>query len=243
MLKKMAAFALTGALVFAVHAAPVNSDPLMQVDYSKFRLSFNEMYLIANPNLLKHRTFYDKPSVGPDAAWFDAVKQGNLAEIKKRVEAGQNLEAKDEASQGQTALGWAAFIGYADIVHYLVNKGADIRATDRADVYNALKSAVMGGNVEVISYLYEKLKKETDWNARESDGETLFLVGAVDGRYDFVKWALQFKPDLNVVVKNSTTGNETSSLSVACEKGFYDVAQLLIRNGAVNNKTGRSSCQ
>jgi len=30
---------------------------------------------------------------------------------------------------------------------------------------------------------------------------------------------------------------------VACEKGFYDVAQLLISNGAVNNKTGRSSCQ
>ncbi len=71
----------------------------------------------------------------------------------------------------------------------------------------------------------------------------MFLVGAVDGRYDFVKWALQFKPDLNVLVKNSTTGNETSSLSVACEKGLYAVAQLLISHGAVNNKTDRSSCQ
>lgn len=131
MLKRiMVMLALIGA---STTAASADSDPLMQVDYSKFRLSFNEMYLIANPNLLQHRTFYDKPSVGPDAAWFDAVKQGNLGEIKKRVEAGQNLEAKDEASQGQTALGWAAFIGYSDIVHYLVDKGADIRATDRAE--------------------------------------------------------------------------------------------------------------
>lgn len=224
-------------------AVAQSSDPLMQVDYTKFRYSFNEMYRIANPSLLQHRTFYAAPSTGPDAAWFDAVKQGNLALVKTMVAKGQKLEAKDDASQGQTALGWAAFIGYTDMVHFLVDSGADIRATDRADVYNALKSAVMGGNVEVISYLYEKLKGETDWNKRESDGETLFLVGAVDGRYDFVKWALQFKPDLNVVVKNEQTGNETSSLSVACEKGFYDVAQLLIANGAINNKTGKSSCQ
>ncbi|PKH20464.1 hypothetical protein CIG19_17685 [Enterobacterales bacterium CwR94] len=224
-------------------AVAQSSDPLMQVDYTKFRYSFNEMYRIANPSLLQHRTFYAAPSTGPDAAWFDAVKQGNLARVKTMVAKGQKLEAKDDASQGQTALGWAAFIGYTDMVHFLVDSGADIRATDRADVYNALKSAVMGGNVEVISYLYEKLKGETDWNKRESDGETLFLVGAVDGRYDFVKWALQFKPDLNVVVKNEQTGNETSSLSVACEKGFYDVAQLLIANGAINNKTGKSSCQ
>jgi uncharacterized protein len=102
------------------------------VDLSKFRFSKAEMQEIANPHLLSHRIFYEKPSQGPDAAWFDAVKQGNLATVKKMVEAGQNLEAKDEASLGQTALGWAAFIGYFDIVQYLVEKGADIRATDRA---------------------------------------------------------------------------------------------------------------
>ncbi|WP_155296945.1 hypothetical protein [Serratia marcescens] len=63
-------------------AVAQSSDPLMQIDYTKFRYSFNEMYRIANPSLLQHRTLYAAPSTGPDAAWFDAVKQGNLALVK-----------------------------------------------------------------------------------------------------------------------------------------------------------------
>ncbi|WP_337263935.1 MULTISPECIES: ankyrin repeat domain-containing protein [unclassified Serratia (in: enterobacteria)] len=212
------------------------------VDLSKFRFSYEEMQQIANPKLLSHRIFYETPSVGPDAAWFDAVKQGNLATVKKMVEAGQNLEAKDEASLGQTALGWAAFIGYLDIVQYLTEQGADIRATDRADVYNTVKSAVMGKNAEVVKYLHERLKNEVDWNAKEKDGETLFMVAAVDGRLDTVKYILQFNPDLNVVAINENPKINASPLSGACEHGFTDVANLLIEKGAINHKTGKSSC-
>lgn len=210
-----------------------------KVDLSEFRLSYDEMYKIANPNLLKHRIFYQEPSQGPDAVWFDAVKRGNLEDIKKMVAAGQNIEAKDTASLGQTALGWAAFIGYMDIVEYLVEQGADIRATDKADVYNTLKSAVLGNNVEVVKYLYNLLKDESDWDAVESDGETLFMVAAVDGRLETVKFILQFNPDLNVIAPKFNV----SPLSGACDRGFDDVAQLLIQKGAINHKTGKSSCE
>ena len=210
-----------------------------KVDLSKFRLSYNEMYEIANPNLLKHRIFYEEPSQGPDALWFDAVKRGNLEDIKKMLAAGQDIEAKDTASLGQTALGWAAFIGYMDIVEYLVEQGADIRATDKADVYNTLKSAVLGNNVEVVKYLYNLLKDESDWDALESDGETLFMVAAVDGRLETVKFILQFNPNLNVVAPQFNV----SPLSGACDRGFKEVAQLLINSGAINHKTGRSSCE
>jgi len=163
-----------------------------KADLSKFRYSLAEMQKIANPKLLSHRIFYETKSVGPNAAWFDAVKQGNLAEVKKMIEAQGTqhqkkllLEARDDASMGQTALGWAAFIGYLDVVKYLVSQGADVRATDKADVYNSVKSAVMGPNLEVVKYLSSRLDKgEIDWNAREIDNETLFSVAAVDGRYD-----------------------------------------------------------
>lgn len=210
-----------------------------KVDLSEFRLSYDEMYKIANPNLLKHRIFYQEPSQGPDAVWFDAVKRGNLEDIKKMVAAGQNIEAKDTASLEQTALGWAAFIGYMDIVEYLVEQGADIRATDKADVYNTLKSAVLGNNVEVVKYLYNLLTDESDWDAVESDGETLFMVAAVDGRLETVKFILQFNPDLNVIAPKFNV----SPLSGACDRGFDDVAQLLIEKGAINHKTGKSSCE
>lgn len=210
-----------------------------RVDLSEFRLSYDEMYKIANPNLLKHRIFYQEPSQEPDAVWFDAVKRGNLEDIKKMVAAGQNIEAKDTASLEQTALGWAAFIGYMDIVEYLVEQGADIRATDKADVYNTLKSAVLGNNVEVVKYLYNLLTDESDWDAVESDGETLFMVAAVDGRLETVKFILQFNPDLNVIAPKFNV----SPLSGACDRGFDDVAQLLIEKGAINHKTGKSSCE
>lgn len=115
MKKRILGFALMAAMtafsggVVANEAGEVS--PLTKVNFEDFRLSFDEMYRLANPNLLSHRIFYDAPSTGPDAAWFDAIKQGNTAKVAEMIEAGQNIEAKDEDSQGQTALGWAAFIG------------------------------------------------------------------------------------------------------------------------------------
>lgn len=233
---KLVLFGLLFFLQMPLSAQDANSE----VDLSKFRYSYEEMYEIANPNLLKHRIFYEKPSEGPDAAWFDAVKQGNLELVKSMVESGQNLEAKDEVSLGQTALGWAAFIGYMDMVQYLVEQGADIRATDRADVYNTVKSATMGRNAEVLAYLHNLLRDEVDWDALEDDGETLFSVAAVDGRLEILEYIYQFNPkSINVVVEKF----DVSPLSGACERGFADVANWLIERGAINHKTGKSSCE
>lgn len=231
------------ALASCTAATTPSATSAPRTDLSQFRYPLAQMQTISNPTLLAHRNFYEAPSQGPDAAWFDAVKQGNLEKVKAMLDAGQNLEAKDEASLGQTALGWAAFIGYEDIVRYLVEHGADIRATDRADVYNALKSAVMGPNVEVVKYLHGLLRDETDFDARESDQETLFMVAAVDGRVDTVKYMLQFHPDVNVVAVNEKPKLDESPLSGACEHGFKEMADLLIAHGAINHKTGRASCQ
>lgn len=205
-----------------------------------FRFSRAEMEDIANPDKLSWRIFYDKPSEGPNAAWFDAVKRGDLASVRQMVENGQNLEAKDEAGLGQTALGWAAFIGYEDIADYLLEKGADIRATDRGDVYNSLKSAVLGKNTAIVKKLHEKLKKETDLNDQtvEDDGETLLMVAASNNRIETVKYLLSqgAKPNLVSQKRNQ------SALSYACERGHKEMQALLIERGAVNHKTGKSSC-
>jgi ankyrin repeat protein len=68
------------------------------------------------------------------------------------------------------------------------------------------------------------------------------MVAAVDGRLDTVKYILQFNPDLNVVAINENPKINASPLSGACEHGFTDVANLLIEKGAINHKTGKSSC-
>lgn len=203
-----------------------------------FRFSQEEMIDIASPTKLSHRIFYNKPSVGPDTAWFDAVKKGDLATVKKMVEAGQNIDVKDEASLGQTALGWAAFIGYEDMVRYLVEQGADLFATDRADVKNAMKSAILGKNVQIVEYLYELLKDKIDINEQEADGETMLIVAASNDRLDVVKFLIDKGARIDLI----SEPKQQNALTFACKGGYQEVADYLISKGAINFKTGKPSC-
>ena len=215
--------------------------PAAYKDYK--RLSWAEMQEIANENRLSHRIFY-KPSVGKDAAWFDAVKKGDLAMVKKMVDNGQNIEVKDTASLNQTALGWAAFIGYFDIVEYLVDKGANVFATDKADVKNSLKSAILGGNMQVITYLYEKVKHDLDINAKDdNDEETSIMVAAWNHRVEAVKWLLTKGANPNIVaMKEGKPAFNNNALTYACMQKDTEIVNILIAAGAVNHRTGKASC-
>ncbi|UOP05550.1 ankyrin repeat domain-containing protein [Conchiformibius kuhniae] len=214
-----------------------------------FRFSMAEMQDIASPNKLRHRIFYAKPSEGKDAAWFDAVKRGDLATVKKMAENGQDLEAKDEAALGQTALGWAAFIGYEDMVDYLIGKGASLHATDRGDVYNVLKSAALGKNTNIVRKLYKLLdynKTKLDDQSVESDGETLLMVAASNNRLETVKFLLAqgANPNLVTTTQNPNLGSyNQSALSYACTRGHTEMQKLLIENKVINHRTGKSSCE
>lgn len=219
-------------------AADAKATPKAVADW---RFSRAEMEDIASPTKLRWRIFYTAPSEGPDAAWFDAVKRGDLATVKKMVEQGQNLEAKDDAALGQTALGWAAFIGYEDMVDYLIGKGASLYATDRGDVYNTLKSAVLGKNTNIVRKIHGLLKEETDLNdqTKESDGETLIMVAASNGRLETVRYLLEQGANPNLVSQQKNQ----SPLSFACQNGHTATVKFLIEKGAINHRTGKSNCQ
>ncbi|WP_230661009.1 ankyrin repeat domain-containing protein [Psychrobacter sp. I-STPA10] len=228
--------------------APTSSTPPMP--QTGFRFSDEENFDIANPNRLSHRIFYSKPSTGADAAWFDAVKRGDLPTVKYMVENGQDIEAKDTGSLNQTALGWAAFIGYEDMVDYLIAQGADLHATDRGDVYNVMKSAVLGKNTDIVKKVHQLLNAENpvDLNDQtvESDGETLIMVAASNNRLETVKYLLEQGADPNLVAttqnKNMGSYNQ-SAYSYACSRNLKQMQQLLAENGAINHRTGRASCE
>ena len=225
----------------ALSAAILLGTAKAQTSNEGFRLSQAEMEEIASPSKLPHRIFYNRPSSGPDAAWFDAVKRGDLATVEAMVGKGQDLEAKDTGSLGQTALGWAAFIGYEDMVDYLLAQGASLHATDRGDVYNVLKSAALGNNVNIVKKIHALLKAETDLNDQtvESDGETLVMVAASNNRLETVKYLISEGADVNLVSEQK----DQSALSFACDRGYTEMQQLLISHGAINHRTGKASCQ
>lgn len=238
----------TTALLFGSLTLLTSTAQAEGVDLKKFRYSLEEMQDIANPNKLAWRIFYAKPSEGKDAEWFDAVKQGNLAKVKEMVTKGQDLEAKDNASLGQTALGWATFIGYEDMTDYLIAQGADLFATDRGDVYNVMKSAVLGKNVNIVRKVHDKIRDKVNLNDQtvESDGETLLMVAASNNRLEIVKYLISQGADINLVTteKNkSRFAYDQSALSYACDRKHPEMQKLLIENGAINHRTGKASCQ
>ncbi|MCK3657946.1 hypothetical protein A4G18_04280 [Pasteurellaceae bacterium Pebbles2] len=248
MRKLLSIIALSSVLAACAQTTPTAETKPAEMDYSKFRLSLAEMQDIANENRLAWRIFYAKPSEGADAEWFDAVKQGNLAKVKEMVAKGQNLEAKDEAVLGQTALGWAAFIGYEDMVDFLIKQGADLNATDKGDVYNVMKSAVLGNNTKIVKKVHKLLKKKQkiNVNAIEDDGETLVMVAASNNRLDTVKYLVSQGAKLNIVTTTkdkSLPSYDQSAYSYACDRNLPDMQKLLASYGAVNHRTGKASCQ
>ncbi|MDO5051034.1 MAG: ankyrin repeat domain-containing protein [Moraxella equi] len=216
-----------------------NTAPTPQTE---FRFSHEENVDIANPKKLSWRIFYNKPSTGADAAWFDAVKKGDLATVKYMVENGQNLEAKDVGSLEQTALGWAAFIGYEDMVDYLIGEGASLYATDKGDVYNVMKSAVLGKNTNIVKKVHALINadKPVDLNDQtvEDDRETLLIVAASNNRLETAQYLINQGANVNLV-----STKDQSAMSFACDNGHSEMVALLAKHGAINHRTGKAGCQ
>lgn len=225
------------------------SEPVAQ---PYFRFSDAKNFELTNKDRLANRNFYSQPSIGADSKWFDAVKHGDMATVKYMVENGQNLEAIDTGSLDQTALGWAAFIGYEDMVDYLVEQGANLYATDKGDAYNVLKSATLGTNVRITKKIHQLLdaKSPIDLDdqsaAVDREGETLVMIAASNDRRENVKYLISQGVDLNLV---ATTDDKTryaydqSAYSYACTRNLVDMQKLLAANGAINHRTGKASCQ
>ncbi|WP_297277071.1 ankyrin repeat domain-containing protein [uncultured Brachyspira sp.] len=226
--------------IILLFALIISSIPLYSQTERFTRLTPEQLTNLANPRRLSHRIFYRERSKGPNAKWFDAVKEGNLPEIKKMVEAGQDIEVQDTASLRQTALGWAAFIGYLDVVQYLIEQGANLYAGDTADVTSAFKSAILGGNIKVIEYLYPLYQGKLNLNEQDKrDGETMLMVAAGNNREDAVKFLLDKKVDVNIVSKQLNK----SAYTYACESRNQNIIKMIKDAGGINVRTGKASCQ
>ncbi|MBU4316402.1 MAG: ankyrin repeat domain-containing protein [Proteobacteria bacterium] len=76
---------------------------------------------------------------------FNAVKDGNLAQVKNLIMAGLNINCED--SSGQSPLHHACYFGYLEIVNTLINNGADINKSVPKLKLTPLHGAVMSGNI------------------------------------------------------------------------------------------------
>ena len=142
---------------------------------------------------------------------WSAAAEGNLKAVKEHLAQGVDINAKEDKLD-VTALSLAALYDHAEIVAFLVQKGADVNVRGGKGE-TALHTAAFLGQYEVAELL---VQKGADVNAKNEDGKTPISSTMADwGTTEFVASLLQLKLDREKV-----------------ETGRAKVAELLRQHGA-----------
>ena len=88
----------------------------------------------------------------PKSRFFQAVREGNVAEVAQLLDGDAKLVKERDATFGATALHWAALRGHADVVELLLARGADPGARNTAGE-TAREVATRAKRVDVVALL------------------------------------------------------------------------------------------
>eukprot|EP01120_Amphizonella_sp_Union-15-10_P003673 TRINITY_DN1408_c0_g2_i1.p1 TRINITY_DN1408_c0_g2~~TRINITY_DN1408_c0_g2_i1.p1 ORF type:complete len:130 (-),score=32.53 TRINITY_DN1408_c0_g2_i1:26-415(-) len=106
-----------------------------------------------------------------------AVKTGDLNTVKDYVEKqGHKVNVADTTVQKRFPLHYAADMGQAAIIEYLISKGAKVNVTDAFGI-TPLLAAVYEGHTDAVKLL---LKHGADTKAKGPDGQTALQAAEKD---------------------------------------------------------------
>ena len=166
---------------------------------------------------------------------LDAAKLGDIDAVKRFFpdDMGQENQTDLANSQdwnGETALHLAAANGMADVVEFLIKKGACL---DMADASNRtpLHRAVSKGYADITASLCDA---GALIDPKDKFGRTPLFIAAKAGSNACVKLLVSHGADVNAF---SLRGGRLSAVQAAASGGFADVVETLVNADArVNNK-------
>ena len=135
-----------------------------------------------------------------DLHW--AALEGDVAEVKRLLEAGADVDATERVHGGERALHWAAAAGASGVVRALIAAGATLDAQDNdgeTALFNAVRSQSDGNYFALMALL----AAGADPNARgEARNSLLHVAVRVPGNETRRVWAVsllrRFRADPNV---------------------------------------------
>jgi ankyrin repeat protein/beta-lactamase regulating signal transducer with metallopeptidase domain len=167
----------------------------------------------------------------PESTIHCAALLGNLAKVKRFIEDGTDVNAKDKG--GQTPLFWAVLAGNNDVAKFLIDKGADVNAKDK-DGSTALHLVVCSRGKKKKDAVELLLSKGADVNAKDTHGWTPLQLASIREQMDVEEILIDKGADINATCASQ---KDMTSLHFACVYGDKDMAALLIGKGAdVNAK-------
>ena len=110
-----------------------------------------------------------------------AARMGNTDAVQALIDAGANVDAKDE--YGWTALMEAAARGHTATVQALLEGGADVNAKEK-EGSTALMWAAFWGHTDTVQAL---LDAGADINATNNEGETALAIAQKNGHTEVVE--------------------------------------------------------
>lgn len=159
----------------------------------------------------------------PNEHLIQATSKGLLAEVKKALSKGANVNIKDPKT-GNSALMWAAKQGHTQIVRYLLSKKADVRALSVGHTQSALLWAVFSCHLQIIDILLSSGAGIEDENGR---GDTPLVLAAYLGSP-----LLGDLLDRGANIDHMTKSNGYTALHMAVFKGHIEAVNVLLSRGA-----------
>jgi ankyrin repeat protein len=157
------------------------------------------------------------------------VERGMRAEALTLLERGAN--ADERASDGATALLWAAHTGDLELVRALIAKGADPTLPND---YGAtpLSAAAVEGDRALIEAL---LDAGADVESPNAEGQTVLMVVARTGRVDTAKLLIERGARVNAT---EAFGGQTALMWAAAQR-HPEMIRLLVASGAAVDARGK----
>jgi ankyrin repeat protein len=169
--------------------------------------------------------------------FFTAVHEGHVEELARLLDADPHLmEARDEEEEenNRTPLMWAAKQGRVGVVRLLLERGADVNASDDIDFTALHYAAVEGHHEEVVCIL---LSRGADSSRRSVDGFTALIIASESGHLGLVRQLLQHMAARGL---DERDGGGYTALWWACIEGHVEVARSLLLAGADHTIAGNN---
>lgn len=223
-----------------------NSGALLRaaINLGYFEVADELLFKGANPNEL---------NINGVSVLYLCMDKGNFSLAQKMIDNGAEIDRRDK--NGWTALIYASYLGKGDIVDFLLKNKASVNICNN-DGWNAIVGAYSKNHYDIAEKLLNNgavfsekyaqsamlnayisgnrniavnlLNQNTNPNYDDGKSESLIILAAQKGDYEFVKLLLEHGADPNSCEKES----KAPVMSILAEDNQYELIKLLVKHGA-----------